>query len=89
MNPLSANCPGSSCTADNTNVSALPSSVPGPSQYSAESARTWIRRRLGSSLPPGKNSFIAGDHSSSIFARSSTTRARPATDTYVFLEGEA
>ena len=62
-------------------VSALPSSVPGPSQYSALSARTWIRRRFGSSLPPGKNSFIAGDHSSSIFARSSTTRARPATDT--------
>src|SRR5699024_1093093 len=55
---------------------------PATPQNWAEAPVTWSSPRSGSSLPPGKYSVAWSFHSWSTSARSSTNRARPATDSH-------
>ena len=77
FSPITSSLPVTRATAK---VSALPIQLPGPSQYSTVSTSTSISIRFGSSLPRGKNAFIASFQNVSIRAWSRSTRASPATE---------
>src|SRR5690554_3755818 len=61
----------------------------GESHISADEGSTSSRTRFGSSTPSGKNALFTGFHRSLIFARSSTKRAVPVTETYRLSSGAA